>query len=86
MDIILILIQFVTLIQIGSINSAPVRDEPEELSRYMQGREWVCSEYYRFGRSLDELDTRFKGVFDPDEFQQGAMAVLRELHGRHDEI
>ncbi len=83
MDIILMLIQFVTLVQISTLNDAPV--EEDELSEYLKGRGWVCKEYYSFGRSLSELDSRFLGVFDPDEFQQGALAALRELHRRHHE-
>ena len=86
MDIILMLIQFVTLVQISSLNDKPI-DDTEELSEYLKGRDWVCNEYYRFGRSIEELDAKFKGVvFDPNEFQQGAIAALRELHRRHDEI
>lgn len=86
MDIILMLIQFVTLVQISTLNDKPV-DDAEELSDYLKGREWVCREYYNLGRSIDELDAKFKGVvFDPSEFEQGAIAALRELHRRHDEI
>ena len=85
MDIILILLQFVTLVQIGSINDG-AKDGEEELSPYMTGRAWVSKEYYTYARPLEELDSRFMGVFDPDEFQQGALAALRELHRRHDEI
>ena len=83
MDIILMLIQFFTLVQISTLNDAPVEDD--ELSEYLKGREWVCKEYYTRGRSMSELDSRFLGVFDPDEFQQGALAALRELHRRHHE-
>ena len=86
MDIILLLLQFVTLVQIGSIHDKPV-DDTEELSEYRKGRSWVCNEYYMFGHPIEELDAKFKGeVFDPNEFQQGAIAALRELHRRHDEI
>jgi len=86
MDIILLLIEFVILVQISSLNDKP-DDGTEELSEYLKGREWVCREYYNFGRSIEELDAKFNGVvFDPNEFEQGAIAALRELHRRHDEI
>lgn len=86
MDIILLILQFITLMQITTINGEIKDDRKDDMSEFLRGRQWICREYYLFARSLEELDSRFIGVFDPDEFQQGCQAALRELHGRHDEI
>ena len=87
MDIITLVLLFVILVQLSGLNGEVKGDSSgDELSEFMRGRKWVCREYYVFGRSVGELDTRFMGVFDPDEFQQGAIAALRELHERYDEI
>ena len=87
MDVITLVLLFVILVQLAGLNGEIKGDATgEEVSEYLKGRRWACREYYLFARSLTELDTRFVGVFDPTEFQQGAMAALKELHERHDEI